>query len=128
MSIGRNLKIKSEGETDSVSLDLVTVGRNTTLSSGDGDDTVVVGGSSQLNGRLKITTARGADQVELADSTFVDKVGVSLGTEDDVVTLGGVSTQDAVLLDGGSGTDTYTDEGGNSFGVQPVLKKIEIVN
>jgi len=128
MSIGRNLQIKSEGDPDTVALDLVTVGRNTTLTTGDGDDTVFIGGDSQLNGRLKINTDRGLDQVELADSTVVDKLGISLGSEDDAVALGGVTTDDAVLLDGGAGVDTYTDDGGNAFSVAPVLKKIEIVN
>lgn len=128
IAVGGNLKIKSEGDADEIGLDLVTVGRNTTITSGDGDDTVFIGGSSQLNGRLKVSTDRGTDAVTLDDSTVVGKVGVSLGTEDDHVTAGAMSFDDPVVFDGGSGTDTYTDDGGNSFSVPLFLKKIEIIN
>jgi hypothetical protein len=129
MSVGGNLKIKGEGEPDDIGLDLVSVTKNTTITGGDGDDTVFVAGGSAFTGRFKVASDRGFDQVDLEDSTFTNKVSVALGAENDEVSLGGITAQNLVTLDGGSGIDTYTDDGGNTFNGPPlVLKKIEIVN
>jgi hypothetical protein len=127
--IGGTVIIKGENDADNIILDQVTVNRNLKLSGGDGDDEITVAGTSEIVGTFKATGDRGFDQVNLQDSMFTNVVKVSLGSENDDIVLGGVTTGSKVRLDGGSGVDTFTDDGGNAFnGGAPTLIKIEILN
>jgi hypothetical protein len=127
--IGGTVTMKSENGDDSIFLDQVTINRNAKLSGGDDDDQMTIAGGSEVVGTLKAGGDGGFDQIDLQDSTFTDVVKVGLGSENDEVILGGVTTTNNVRLDGGANIDTYTDDGGNAFnGGAPTLIKIEIVN
>jgi len=95
------------------------------IATGDNADNVTVNNGDFHE--LKIDTGLGADHVGIQRSNF-DVLTVGLGDGNDSLSVGNVTEHASThtnptfaYFDGGAGTDTYTDQGGNSI---PDLTKI----
>ena len=99
-----DLEVKTDIGTDQVTLDTVTVGRDT-----------------------RIETRGGADIARITASLFAEKVEVNLGEAVNVLRVTDTEFLGQVRFEGGTGTDTFEDGGGNEFEPSnPKLKGFEI--
>jgi hypothetical protein len=87
--------------------------RQIDISSGNYDDTVTARHVDSATFGLRSNF--GSDQWEVVDSVFSYFSGV-FDQGDDRLTVGNVTAKKRAGFDGGAGTDTFTDLGGNSFG------------
>jgi hypothetical protein len=106
--VGRNLTFQGDDEIDSVSISEYTVGKNVSISTGNGNDHVALGGDDTTNG-LVVTVPPSAMS---ADQIFVD-----LGKGNDILQLGGDGTHNG----GGALANKATYIGGD--GVDQVLNE-----
>jgi hypothetical protein len=78
-----------------------------------GSETVLE--ESEIGVELKVTANGGEDLVELSEVEIGGRTGLGLGANDDEVVVEDSTFEDAFTAEGGSGTDTYQDGGGNDF-------------
>jgi hypothetical protein len=87
-----------------------------------GDDLIIVANSTAK--KLVIDTAAGNDYVQLASATVHTSATVRLGTGNDELNVSD-STFGSTYFDGGPGTDTFSDAGGNTFGSPSTIINFE---
>lgn len=114
VGVGYNGAIEGGADDDDIRIEAVSAKHALSVKGGRGDDTVFATNLA-LRVSFHLSTIDGADQVTIEDSTFFSLCKVQLGGEDDDLTLAMVTTGDRVVLDGGPGTNVYTDGGGNRF-------------
>ena len=90
----------------------MTVQNSAYIHTGDGGDQVSL--DQVTADYMTIYTGAGADTVSIVDSVF-EKLGVSLGDGDDSLTITGTSVTKHTYLNGGGGTNTFSDGGGNTL-------------
>jgi hypothetical protein len=127
-----NLKINMKEGNDSVAINNLTIKGNTKIKTGKGIDTVQVSGttangkvkadlggrgdtltvnSSVIKGAAKIKGKKGNDLVGINNTTF-RILNTQLGSGNDTLTIAG-TTAGRTILNGGSGTNTFTNGTGN---------------
>jgi hypothetical protein len=122
-----NGKLEMEGGDgdNSITIEDYTVTGKTEIGGGSGVDTVRISGST-FNSKTEVETGAGNDKVTVTDSTFTT-VAIDLGKGDDTLIVTDTKVTTKTVLDGGPGTDTFTDGGGNTFlGVKKV-KNFEVL-
>jgi hypothetical protein len=119
--VGGKLKVRTDDGDDQLVVADTGVGRNTKLSGGSGNDSIAATLSS-FDNRLVVVTSAGTDDVVLDDIAITGKASVSLGADDDHITFGGVFCDGLMVLNGGSGSNGFTNNGGNNIADGPVLK------
>ena len=92
----------------------VTIEKTASISTSTGDDTVNLTRVSAAKG-LTVSTTTGNDDVTLSEIA-AKSLSVSLGSEDDDVTIDGSTITKTGTFNGDSGINSYTDGGGNTFG------------
>ena len=113
LHVGRNLHVGGYNGEDRIALVDATIGHLAFVHTGGGADNVVLNG---VEARYAlINTGAADDRVRITDSVF-GGLGVLLGSGDDHVAVGGTSVRWLAFFDGGPGTDTGENLGGNSFG------------
>jgi len=80
---------------------------------GDGNDQVDVNGSNSRGG-YTVDTGSGNDSVAIRNTWVAGHLGVFLGDGDDTLRVGNTTTGDTTFS-GGSGNDSYFNEGGNNL-------------
>ena len=104
--VGRGVVTHTYGGADKVSLG-GAVTRGLTLDTGAGDDQITLGGS--VGGRGLISAGAGNDTLTIsATAQFLGSATVSLGSGNDAVALDAAAGLVTLLLNGGTGTDTFT--------------------
>lgn len=113
------------------SLDIVFNGA-VSLKTGAGDDDIILS-NVQFNAPLTIETGDGEDSVNIESndndgfaSQFAAPVKISLGNDNDEIEIGFdaddfIQTLASFTIDGGAGTNTFTDSGTNDFDTPPNL-------
>lgn len=126
-SFGGSVVVQTEAGADTVTLDLVTASDRVKLSTGTGEDGIGIGGGSQFFDAVTIAVANGNDAVAIDDSTFMRKLDVTLGEDDDTVSMSATTTKDNAQINGGPETDVVTNGPGNDFELGVTYIKIETV-
>jgi hypothetical protein len=126
-SFGGSVVVQTDAGTDSVTLDLVTASDRVKLATGTGVDGVTIGGASQFFDVVTIAMANGNDDLAIDDAAFMRKLDVSLGEDDDTVSMSNTTTKDLAIVNGGPETDVVTNGPGNVFDLGVTYIKIETV-
>jgi len=119
MSILGDLKIqldggKASGQTDSLTMQNVSVDGATTVNSGNGNDSITISNCSfDVGGSgtdLKISTGTGRDTVRIQGSKFTNDLKVGTGGENDTVIISGVQVghNATVTTAGGNAQISFT--------------------
>jgi len=102
--VGKNFKVTGGAAADGIDLNRLTVNGSTTLSLGNGDNSVTIN-DSLFAGNFTLTTGAGADVVNLettpgtgAVTTFDGAVKMSLGAGVDYVGFGGSADANQALI------------------------------
>lgn len=109
------LKLTLNGGTgnDNTTVDLLTTD-NFFVNLGNGANSLTA--TNPYVGKLDYTGGAGTDQVTLSDTddavSSIDQLFVKLGLGDDSLTINSLSVFLNINIDGGVGTDTFTDNGG----------------
>lgn len=105
-SIGKNLVGSTLGGNDTVSI-TGTVTRSLTYDTGAGDDAVTISGT--IGGRTNLSTGAGNDTLTMTGTAkFLAAALIALGAGNDAATLETAATIVTMLINGGTGTDTFT--------------------
>ena len=105
-AVGGSVSAATASGADKVSID-GAVTRGLSLDTGADDDDVTV--SSTVGGRASISTGSGNDTLTVAATAqFLARATISMGAGDDSVTLDDAATIATMLINGGTGTDTFT--------------------
>jgi hypothetical protein len=135
-TVQKNLNVAlMGGGNDTVTLDSLTVGATTNITTGSGADTVSIDDSgsqgSSFGGAFTLNTGAGNDTVAINSGTgtgltkFFSAVSANLGAGNDSLTLatsGKVDFFGAATFDGGTGTNTANVNHANIPVNQPTLK------
>lgn len=124
---GGRLILQTDAGDDVVGLDLVTVVDRAKLATGQGNDTLTISGSSEFLDSVSVQTIAGNDSVTVDEASFNAPVTFTLADDTDAATISNSVFADRVEVNGGPGSDSYTNGGGNSFSVGVALKKIETI-
>ncbi len=114
VSVGQAAAIAIGTGTDTVQLTSLSA-LALTLTTGNGNNNISLNSVSST--AVAIVTGSGADQVSVVDSNFSQMV-ITLGAGNDTLSIGDTTVSQHTILNGGSGTNTYTDVSvgaGNSF-------------
>lgn len=104
-NVGRGVHALTHGGADKVSLGGAVTG-SLSLDTGTGDDQVTVSGT--VGERTSVSTGAGNDTFTLAATAqLTGRASVTLGAGTDTATVDDAATIATLLLNGGSGTDTF---------------------
>jgi hypothetical protein len=116
-TVQQNLSLDTSQSTTRDALNLLTdsVGGNLTLTTGQGNDTIQVGGTTVVKG-TSISTGAGNDTVTLYDSGFSGTTGINVGNGNNALNVEATTTADSqstsffgpVTVVAGTGNDTVT--------------------
>lgn len=131
------ITMKMRDGNDQVTLTALTVAGKVKFKGGDGDDTLHVTGTSAFQSSFKINMGSGDDTVTLDTGLTVtgatkikgrsgtdtvtmtgdhfSTLKVSLGRDDDTLSITGTTVTTKTRLHGGGGTNTFTNGAGNSL-------------
>jgi hypothetical protein len=108
-----------------------TVGNDLAVTTLDGAGSVVGNGvfidSTAVGSDLAITTGNRNAEVFLASLVVEARTTVRTGSGDDSVEVQDSTFHGLATFDGGDGTDTFQDLGGNDFAAPPILIDFEVV-
>lgn len=119
------LFIQTDAGNDTIGLDLVTAADKVRIANGQGDDGVTIGGSSEFLGKVRVQAIAGHDTVTVDDATFGTSAKIAFAGGDDTAAFTNATFASRVEVNGGAGTDTYVDGGGNAFAIGLALTKVE---
>lgn len=120
IDVKRAIGIGGGNGTNTINLDAVDA-NILAIATGDGDDTINIDGLRARH--VGISTGKGGDDVTI-ENAQINNLGVELWAGDDSLSIG-TSNINRAAMDGGKGTDTYNNLGGNTFG-QAIRRRFEI--
>jgi hypothetical protein len=126
-SFGGSVVVQTDAGTDTVVLDLVTASDRVKLATGTGVDGITIGGASQFFDVVTIAMANGNDGLAIDDTAFMRNLDITLGEDDDTVSMSGTTTKALAEINGGPETDVVTNGPGNDFEFGVTYIKIETV-
>jgi hypothetical protein len=123
VDVAGKLKIRGDNGDDDLGVIGVTISRNTKISGGNGND-LITASTATFDNKFVVVSSAGTDEVILEDIAITGKAGVSLGADDDHITFGGIICDGRMVLNGGAGVNTFTNNGGNDIADGPVVKNL----
>lgn len=108
VSITESTSINAVNGTSVINLDSVTAGQIFVVLTGNQSDTIEVGGNSDFQNTLNISTQFGDDSVTVNGSSTIQTLNISTGTDVDTVNLDSVMVSNQALLNTGEGADILT--------------------